>query len=171
MVTFKTLIISLVLSMSVYSIDALNLDFVDASFDDFIARIAIPEDQKAPFKHYYARLTIQLQEVTQTDRQMLHGYFYQNALTALKAEHPDWYTALLPFVTDPRITLDTDINDVRTVVGGFLIRYGAYQEFRTRLHAMRTSNRSVKMVLTDVWDDIGKRASRMKGTIKDWLVK
>lgn len=171
MVTFKKIIISLILSMSAYSVGALNIDFIDASFDDFVARITIPEDQKLPFKHYYARLTAQLQEVSSADRQLLHGYFYQHALTALKMEHPDWYTALLPFVTDPRITLDTDINDVRTVVGGFLIRYGAYQEFRNRLYAMRASHRSVKTVVTDAWDDIGKRASRMKGTIKDWLVK
>ena len=171
MVTIKKILLTISMLMSAYSFGALNLDFIDTSLDDFVLRIKLPEDQKIAFKHYYARLTAQLNEASNTDRQMLHGYFYQSALTALKAEHPDWYTSLMPFVSDPRLTLDTDINDVRTFVGGFLIRYGAYHEFRTRLSAIKNQNRSVKVVFADVWDDIGQRASRMKGTIKDWLTR
>lgn len=171
MVTFKKILFSITMLISTCSFGALNLDFIDTSFDDFVTRINLPEDQRTSFKHYYARLTAQLHEASSADRQMLHGYFYHSALTALKTEHPDWYTSLLPFVTDPRVTLDTDINDVRTFVGGFLVRYGAYHEFRTRLVAMHNANRSVKTVFVDAWDDVTQRASRMKGTIKGWLVR
>lgn len=159
----------LLLTLSLPSFGALNLDFIDGSFDDFMVRINVPEEQRTPFKHYYARLTAQLNEAPVSERQVLQGYFYQNALTALKADYPQWHALLMPFITDPRITLDTDINNVRTVVGGFLIRYGAYHEFCTRLKAMHNANRSVKTVFVDAWDGMSSRASRMKGTIKDWF--
>lgn len=171
MMNFKKYVCCITMFMSSYSFGTLNLDFIDTAFDDFVTRINLPQEQRVSFTHYYARLTTQLNESSVSDRQILHGYFYQTALTALKNEHPDWYVAVLPFVTDPRITLDISINDVRTFVGGFLIRYGAYHEFCMRLRAMQRANRSVKTVVVDAWDDIGKRASSMKGTIKNWLVR
>lgn len=133
MVTIKKFIIGImVLVYPAYSLGSLNLDFIDKPFDDFMQRINIPENQRVSFQQYYARLTAQLNDVAPADRQIMHGYFYQTALTALQKDHPDWYASLTPFVTDPRLTLDTEINDIRTFVGGFLIRYGAYHEFCTR---------------------------------------
>ena|SRR5579872_4759839 len=125
----KRRLLAVVCCLWASSFFGISLDFIDTKFDDFMARIAIPSDQRADFKSYYLGVYLKLQEADESKKTAAYGYLYKKALASLKDKHPDWHASIRPFVTDPLLALDTRINELRTCIGGFLLRYGAYEEY------------------------------------------
>lgn len=116
----------------------MQLDFIDPQFEDFMKRMQVPAHDRIDFKVYYAKLLANVRKGGSSTRRTLQAHLYQMALTALEKEHPLWHESLKPFITDPRITLDTEINDIRECIGGFLIRYAAYHEFYSKRYPAPT---------------------------------
>lgn len=109
-----------------------KLAFIDANLEDFVVRV-VPEDQdRNQFKIYYAHLAQKIQEAKEKEplkERATYRYLYNIALENLKTKHADWYDEISPFVSNPVLTLDDNLNEVRNVIKHFLTRYGAYEEF------------------------------------------
>ncbi|MCX5922053.1 MAG: hypothetical protein NTX86_01865 [Candidatus Dependentiae bacterium] len=131
----KQYVISAIVLLSVVAVNAADrkLTFIDANFDDFTQRVTTNEQERAQFKVYYANLAQKIQEAKEGDQQKeraTYRYLHKLALTELEKKHADWYQEIMPFVSDPRLTLDEQLEDVRKIIKFFLTRYGAYEEFQ-----------------------------------------
>ncbi len=145
---------------------AAKLEFIDAKFDDFMERVHVPAADRESFKSYYARVFTLLKESEEQPKRAAQGYLYNQALAALEKDHPEWHKALKPFISDPRITLDPELNDVRTFIGGFLLRYGAYQEYCVKKVAGKRSHPSEADA--SLWGSIKSCANGAYSTVAHW---
>jgi hypothetical protein len=128
----KLLIIFLMSVAGATLANARHLAFIDATFDDFVARCVTDEVAQKEFRIYFSNLVGKLQDTKKSDPQKekaMYLYLYDLALKNLPSKHSDWYAELKPFVADPRYTLNDDLDEVRGLIKGFLTRYGAYEAY------------------------------------------
>jgi len=131
---YKNHVIKIVALLFITQLDAVDkkLLFIDAHLDDFAIRVISSEQERAQFKVYYGQLTQKMHEAKEKEprkERATYRYLYNLALKNLKSKHADWYQEISPFVTDPALTLDDELHEVRKVIKFFLTRYGAYEEF------------------------------------------
>lgn len=142
----------------------MKLDFIDNKFEDFLDRIGVEQKEREKFTYYYSNVCTKMKESDEIKKRLAEGYLYKMALEGMQKRHPQWYQALQPFISDPRITLDTEINNVRMFIGGFLIRYGAYEEF-TIVNKPRKGEESF---FAGVWNSVKKFTVSTKNSIINW---
>lgn len=112
--------------------DERKLGFIDANLEDFVNRVSTQDEERNQFKVYYSHLIQKIQEAKEKEpakERATYRYLYNLALENLKTKHADWYKEIDPFVSNPVLTLDDNLNEVRNVIKHFLTRYGAYEEF------------------------------------------
>lgn len=111
---------------------AIDLNFIDNNLADFANRVFDDKQEAAMFVQYYANILDKSTGLDGESKKTFERYLHQVGLEGVKKEHPEWYASIAPFVTDPCLTLDKDLNQPREIMAGFLHRYGAYQEFIKR---------------------------------------
>ena len=130
--TQKYVVALLVCFATGYAQSDKKLGFIDANLEDFVMRVVDQDSDRHQFKIYYAHLAQKIQEAKEKDpvkERATYRYLYNIALENLKSKHTDWYQEIAPFVSNPMLTLDDNLDDVRKVIKHFLTRYGAYEEF------------------------------------------
>ncbi len=145
-----------------------KLDFIDNKFEDFLTRLHISSSkEREEFGSYYSSVCSKLKETEEVKKRVAEGYLYKIALEGMQKKHPAWHKALEPFISDPRITLDTEINNVRLFIGGFLLRYGAYEEF---IHVKNKSVPQQDGFLTSLWKNVKNYTVAAKNTVTGWFI-
>ena len=147
-----------------------KLAFIDANLDDFVNRVTTRDEDRNQFKVYYAHLAQKIQEAKEKEpikEKATYRYLYNVALENLKTKHADWYTEIAPFVSNPVLTLDENLDEVRKVIKHFLTRYGAYEEFLSFKAAreLEAATALAKNEETGVWHTIKGYVSSAKDKV------
>ena len=146
-----------------------KLSFIDANLDDFVNRVVTNDEERNQFKVYYAHLAQKIQEAKESEpakERATYRYLYNLALEKMQSKHADWYQELAPFVSNPTLTLDDNLDQVRKVIKFFLTRYGAYEEF-LNFRAAREAEATAlaKNEETGVWHTIKGYVSSAKNKV------
>ena len=147
-----------------------KLGFIDANLEDFVIRVVPQDEDRNQFKIYYAHLAQKIQEAKEKEplkERATYRYLYNLALENLKTKHADWYQEIVPFVSNPVLTLDDNLDEVRKMIKFFLTRYGAYEEF---LSYRATKNLEKQTLLAQkspggVWQTIKGYATAAKDKV------
>jgi hypothetical protein len=143
-----------------------SLDFIDDDFEKFVDRIVLDTSAQTPFKAYYTNLSEKLKNGDEQKRKSTYRYLLRLAMANLRATHEDWYNIIEPYVANEEKTNDSALNDQRIKISIFLIRYGAYEEFKSmaRAHDLVTVKFSQKTLAPQEswWDG-------MKSTVKSFF--
>lgn len=167
MKTQKLCALFLIISGLIAQAETAKLDFIDNKFEDFLTRLQITsKEEREAFSSYYSAVCSKLKASDEIKKRIAEGYLYKTALDGLEKKHPTWHKALKPFITDPRITLDTEINNVRMFIGGFLIRYGAYEEFLA-MHKKRDTQEEGFFI--SLWNNVKNYTVAAKNRVTDWF--
>lgn len=170
----NTLLVFLFLGINTIEAVDKKLAFIDANFDDFVARLNIDENERALFKVYYANLVQKIQEAHEHEpakEKATYRYLYSLALQKLEVNHSDWYKEIQPFVADARFTLDEQLDEVRRIIKFFLTRYGAYEEFLNFKAAQMPGSSSDILAGNQkgIWETVKNYASSAKNTVAGWF--
>lgn len=173
---FAGYMIALLLTLTTMGSQATDkkLRFIDANFDDFSQRIVKDEEERTMFKVYFSNLVQKIQEAHEKEpekEKATYRYLYSLALKKLEEKHDDWYKEIQPLVSDPRFTLDDQLDDVRRIIKFFLTRYGAYEEF-LNFKASRVSELSSDGLAHNqksTWETVKDYAVSAKNKVAGWF--
>lgn len=131
----------LVITCVIYAtnLHAQPLNFIDDDFEKFVERIVLNQDARQPFKAYYSNLSDTLKQQDEHKRKATYRYLLRLAMANLRAKNIAWYKAIEPYLVDETKIQDATCNDQRVKVTMFLIRYGAYEEFKSLAQAHNIS--------------------------------
>jgi len=154
----------------VYAYADKKLSFIDANLNDFILRVIDKEEERSQFKVYYSHLAQKIQQAKETEpakERATYRYLYNLALENLKTKHAEWYKEIEPFVSNPTLTLDDNLDEVRKVIKFFLTRYGAYEEFINyrASHAAKTEALVKNTDNSGIWHTIKGYVSTAKDKV------
>jgi hypothetical protein len=153
-------------------ISAKHLDFIDVNFEDFAKRIVKQETEMKEFITYYSTLSKKIKEADDTKRKATYRYLYELALSNLQEKHAEWYDDIKPFLTDPRYTLEEQLDDARKLIRLFLARYGSYEEYLNLKNKIQSEGKADGVKLAEsqgVWDTLKSYVSSAKNKVAGWF--
>lgn len=170
----RILLSALVLVAWTQVMDAKKFEFIDANFEDFVNRVLTMEQERTEFKVYYSTLSKKIQEADEGKKRATYRYLYDLAMSRLQEKHTDWYEEMKPFVTDPKLTLDEQLDDARKIIKFFLTRYGAFEEFNNLKQLVKEKEAEqasgVKVASgTGLWDSLTSYVSSATNKVAGWF--
>lgn len=137
-------IMSFMVVMMMYAVQAetkRRVSCVDKSFADFVHR-CVPQEHLQGFCLYYERLMKKMEAAPSSKQQegkqkATYDFLIATACKALSQEHQDWYGEIEPLLT--KKVVDVDSQTIKEV-NHFLIRYGAYIEYRDKVLPRETAS-------------------------------
>lgn len=169
---YKKVVLSLTLLLITQFVHGKPLEFIDANFDDFAKRLVLSEQELNEFKAYYSTLSKKMKECEEPKRKATYRYLYDLALSNMEKKHSDWYTEIKPFVSDPRYTLDEQLDDARNIIKFFLTRYGAYEEYlnlKTMVKEKEAANQVKVAESSGLWDSLKSYVSSASNKVAGWF--
>ncbi len=153
--------ISLLLSLSTPAL-AQVLSFVDKDFNSFVNHI-IPPSQREQFAAYCQKISDNIKEKSEGDRQKLRGNLYQTALNNLKSEHHAWANDIQMFLSNVHY-LDPSFDQERAEVRDFLYWCGTYEAFQ-----VATKTKVAQVDSKKFMDTVRVQVSKVTHKIGDWF--
>jgi len=126
------LLLAAVCCLSVQASGSHRFTFIKPDLNDFIAQVEFDLSKQKSFKDYYQNFEQQIEQYSIEKKKLAKREVYSRGLQGLKKEHNDWYTAIIPFITDPTYTLEDDFNPMRHTISEFVARYGLFDEFQQK---------------------------------------
>lgn len=169
----------LFLACSIAVIHAHDLDFVLTNFQKITELFAIQLDDQKRVADEYLALNKKIGEMPINQLRDTLGYLRKLALNSMKTKNPEWYGAIMPYVSDPYYTLDPSYDKVRKEnIGKFLARYGSCCEFTEHntlnqvvRHAVTRDQQKPGWAIGSIWDGVKGAVSTVSNKVSGWFFK
>lgn len=143
--------------------------FLQGDLSEFTKRVSSDIALQKKFVEFYTEINKQLWSKGDEARKKGWHHFTNLSLERLPLDHPDWYSEIKPFLSNPLTILDSQFNEMRTSIRFFLTRYGAWCEFigqqEASPHAVVVQTQSSHE--QTVWDSIRSSVTYVAHSVKE----
>lgn len=143
--------------------------FLHGDLNEFTKHLSNDVELQNKFIEFYTQVNKQLWSKGDEARKKGWHHFTMISLERLPLDHPDWYSEIKPFLSNPLTILDSQFNELRTTIRFFLTRYGAWCEFIKQQDVLpyavvvqTQSNRE-----RTVWDSIRSSVTYVAHSVKE----
>lgn len=142
--------------------------FLQGDLNEFTQQMSSDVELQRKFIQFYTEINKQLWNKGNEARKKGWQHFTTISLERLPLDHPDWYSEIKPFLSNPLAILDSQFNELRTTIRFFLTRYGAWCEFMNQQEA--SPNAIIIQTQSNheqtVWDNIKSSVSYVAHSVK-----